>query len=139
MGSLAATDRRRYVLKKKILKYIKTNLGIGPSAGEKLWKKRFIKFLSHIIPKANPDFEHLYQNVRMWWLEIEAKNIPQRELGFDEKGNVIVAAPISNNYGFWTDGGGQIESENMTLISRDEFVKAWDSFESEHYNQGVGT
>jgi len=110
------------------MKYIKTTLGVGPWDEISSWKKNIINILGHIIPKANPDFNHQYTNVRLWWLELDSNNIPQRELGFNENNQIIVVAPILNNYGFWTDGSESIEGEKFSLVSKDEFEQAWDSF-----------
>ena len=92
-----------------------------------------------VLPKANPDFEHLYDDVRDWWLEIDENNIPKRELGFDQSGKVIVASPLHNNYGFWTDSGERIGDENYTLISHNDFAKAWGNFESEYLKRKSNT
>ncbi|MFX5693339.1 hypothetical protein ABTE17_21910, partial [Acinetobacter baumannii] len=63
------------------------------------------RILSAIIPKANPDFEHLYPKVKRWLLEVEIPaRLPKREIGLDKDGNVLASAPIGRNYGFWVDG-----------------------------------
>ena len=73
------------------------------------FEKIFSSFLSFIIPKANPDFDHLINNVHMWYLEYDDLNkYTCREIGIDNNSRVIVKAPFLNNYGYWTDN-------NMTL------------------------
>ena len=58
-------------------------------------KEIAIKFLFLLIPKANPDFEHLLDNVDYWKIEFNVEeNATWRELGFDENGNSIVAMPF---------------------------------------------
>jgi hypothetical protein len=81
-----------------------------------------------IFPMANPDFDHLYRDVRLWWLEIDAEQLPTRELGFDAQGELIVAAPIGPNYGFWTDSGEPIESGDYQEIEATDFEKVWEEF-----------
>jgi len=60
--------------------------------------------LSHairaLIPAANPDLESKFANVRLWWVEINERGVPQREIGFDLAGRAIVPAPDDRNTGF---------------------------------------
>ena len=60
-----------YVPKEYILKYIKTTLATGAFPKISWWKKGIMKFLLFIFPIANPDFEHLYESVNLWWLELD--------------------------------------------------------------------
>lgn len=68
------------------------------------------KILTTIIPKANPDFDDKIQNVRQWILEVdEDEGTPEREIGLDDKGNVMMIMPWKDNYGFWTDSSVQVD------------------------------
>ena len=80
------------------------------------WKDRplpwWCRLLKRIIPAANPDFEQSYPEARIWWVELDDKQVPSREIGFDAEGKPIVLAPFGRNYGFmvdtstpWTDAG----------------------------------
>jgi hypothetical protein len=93
----------------------------------------FIKLISAIIPKANPDFEQLIEKVDIWKIEFNLKeNYTEKEIGFDNNGGSIVAMPIGNNYGFWTDNNltlDDYEHFNPIEISGDEFEKDWNEFE----------
>ena len=73
------------------------------------FEKILSSILSFIIPKANPDFDHLINNVHQWYLEYDDLNKDTcREIGIDKNNRIIVKAPYLNNYGYWTDN-------NMTL------------------------
>lgn len=58
---------------------------------------------STILPRANPDMEHLISQARVWWLEIEDSGEPAREIGFSETGEPIVIGPIGRNFGYLVD------------------------------------
>ena len=113
------------------MKYVVTKLCTDPTTKLNWWEKGIIKFLSLIIPKANPDFDHLYTHVRLWWLELDENNMPQREIGFNENNVTIVGAPISNNYGFFTDSNESIESRDFKEMDSEQFINAWEQFSSE--------
>lgn len=91
------------------------------------------KVVSTIIPKANPDFEHLIEKVDYWKIEYNTKeNATWREIGFDKNGNSILAMPFGNNYGFWVDNQltlDDYQSFNPTLINADDFENDWIDFE----------
>ena len=90
------------------------------------------KILSVIIPKANPDFENAISNVNYWYIEFNKEdNSTCRELGFNENKLSIVAMPIGNNYGYWTDNQLILEDyENFvtTSITAEEFEEEWNEF-----------
>jgi hypothetical protein len=69
------------------------------------WRAKLIKSVLWFIPHANPDFERRYPEVRMWYVEVNEKGAPQRELGVSASGEPIVAGPWGRNIGFWTDSG----------------------------------
>ena len=87
--------------------------------------------LSFILPKANPDFDHLYEKVHLWYLEYDDLNkYTCREIGIDDNNTVIVKAPYKNNFGYWTDNDMTLESYashfNIEYIDKDEFDSIWD-------------
>jgi hypothetical protein len=64
-------------------------------------KKAIIGILGTIIPKANPDFENKIELVETWIVELDNETgIPEREIGMDKKGRIIVKMPFKNNYGY---------------------------------------
>jgi hypothetical protein len=90
----------------------------------------FGKALKAIIPKANPDFDNLIvQKVECWKVEFDLENNEtSREIGLDSDGNPIVAMPLGNNYGLWTDNNLTLEdyeSFNPTRITAGNFEKDW--------------
>jgi hypothetical protein len=91
-----------------------------------------IGLLKRSLPLANPDFEGLYQRVSNWWVEIDAAGVPQRELGFDAAGKTIVAGPIGQNMGFWTDSRMVFDASEYKVIPNDEFESAWSTYEASH-------
>lgn len=89
----------------------------------------FIGFLQKIIPAANPDFEHLYDRVTVWHVEIDATSgAPQREVGLDATGQVLAIAPWGNNYGFIVDSTGNFEPGEYQQIPAEQFDQEWNSF-----------
>jgi len=70
----------------------------------------------------------MYKNVRRWWVDIDAAGVPQRELVFDAAGKTIVAGPIGQNMGFWTDSNMVFDAAAYKVLSNDEFESAWSAF-----------
>src|SRR5690606_18438876 len=105
-----------------------------PSKGlKKVIESTVVKIISTIIPKANPDFEHLLHKVDYWEIEYNKKeNTTWREIGFDKFGNPIAIMPFGDNYGFWTDNQLTLDDyqdfEPIT-ITADEFEKNCTAFE----------
>ena len=111
------------------MKYIviETNLGeVNYSKAQKV----FVKLLSYIIPKSNPDFEEKIDLVRNWYLEFEEEESePTREIGLDADGKVIAKMPYEDNYGYWTDNNLNyfdfIERFKYSIIDKDQFEIEW--------------
>jgi hypothetical protein len=78
-----------------------------------------------MIPLANPDFDRSYALVRKWWIEVDETGTPQRELGFDAHGRVIVAGPLADNFGFWTDSTMTFNPAEYKVAPGEEFESAW--------------
>lgn len=92
------------------------------------------KLLQKIIPAANPDLEHLYEETITWWLEVDENGEPQREIGFNKENEPIVLGPIGENYGLLVDTGkawDNWEYEKPELKNEFEFIwnKIWKDFE----------
>ncbi len=97
-------------------------------------KKAIIGILSSIIPKGNPDFEDKIDLVETWVVELENETgIPEREIGMDKNGRIIVKMPFKNNYGYWTDNNlllPDFKKHFETIeISQDSFENYWCLFE----------
>lgn len=86
-----------------------------------------LKVISAIIPMANPDFEKLYPEVRVWLLEVALpEGLPQREVGLNKSRDPIVAGPIGNNYGFWVDGPEPVKWEDYPKVEPLLFKESWE-------------
>ncbi|HEX4909945.1 MAG TPA: hypothetical protein VFV64_04210 [Permianibacter sp.] len=79
-----------------------------------------------IIPAANPDFEYLYEDVSVWWLELDENGIPVREIGFNLSGQPIVAAPLGENFGVFTDSA--VPCNGFNLLNESQFNEQWRYF-----------
>jgi len=98
------------------------------------FKKAIVSILTSIIPKANPDFDDKIDKVRYWLLECDSgSGIPEREIGIDDQGRVILKMPYRNNYGYWTDNNLTLNDFKTTFatseISRESFDKEWELFD----------
>ena len=105
---------------------IETKMGTNiPAAAHRGLVERVIR---KVLPLANPDFEDLYCNVRKWWIEVDDEGTPQRELGFDTDEQPIVAGPIGENFGFWTDSSMKFRPAEHRVVSSKEFAATWAQF-----------
>lgn len=115
--------------------YIKIELDEG-NKPQKLnfWHKILEKFLSTIIPKANPDFENQIQNTNIWLIEFDENGIPEREIGLDKDEKGVIIMPWKDNYGYWTDNNLNLENVkngfNYSEIEEAYFKNEWNLFDS---------
>jgi len=91
--------------------------------------------LTRIIPKANPDFEDKINEVDYWLVEYNSETgFPEREIGLDIEGQVLLKMPHKNNYGYWTDNNLLLndfkEHFNVSEISKEKFEESWDFFDT---------
>ena len=97
-------------------------------------KKVLVGILTTIIPKANPDFEDKIDEVEYWVVECDNESgIPQREIGLDKEGRVILKMPYERNYGYWTDNNLLLndfkEHFATSEISKEIFEWKWEMFD----------
>ena len=104
----------------------------GPPSVSEVARFCVAVLLKLFIPAANPDFGRVYDNVRRWWVDIDAAGVSQRELGFNASGETIVAGPIGQNMGFWTDSNMVFDAAEYKVLSNDEFESAWSAFVASH-------
>ena len=111
------------------MRYLEIKVGPWSKEPSPFWYRVLQKF----IPAANPDLEKYYDETQVWWLEITDNGEPQREIGFDAKGNPIVLGPIGNNYGFlidssidWSDSNE--DSEEAVKNFDKQWAIVWDKF-----------
>jgi hypothetical protein len=113
--------------------YVKfEDLGFGKDWTTK--QKVIIKVLSAFLPLANPDFEGQFVNVKEWYLEFVSEfSTPNREIGLDKLGNIIVVGPYGRNMGFWTDSIMKLEDlkkiAQVQFITQQDFDDLWNNWE----------
>ncbi|MEP6262818.1 MAG: hypothetical protein ABJ092_14675 [Gillisia sp.] len=99
---------------------------------KRTFKSAIIGILSSIIPKANPDFDAKIDLVENWLVELDLETgIPEREIGLNKNGQVIVKMPFKKNYGYWTDNNLILKDFKKHFktseISNSDFEKYWKS------------
>ena len=104
------------------------------STNQSFWEKFWTSCL-FFIPKANPDFEKVYDDVLIWFIEYDTENnYTNREVGTNKDGVVICKGPYGKNLGFWTDEDltlSDYESHfSISYIEQEEFESRW--------NQSIG-
>lgn len=119
--------------------YVKIDTGPWDSDADSWW----IRLLKRILPAANPDLEdQLYPKTTFWWIELDDRRVPQREIGFDESSNPIVLGPVGRNYGFAVDQSAPLQ-EPLQLCSEAEerFQATWDHLwpQFEHLEKGANS
>ena len=99
-----------------------------------LFDRAVVFFLNKIcrIPRANPDFDEIYNQVNTWCIEYDEKNdYTNREVGLDKNGGVIVKAPYKINLGFWVDNDLTLKDYadrfHVRYIDNETFEKLWES------------
>jgi hypothetical protein len=97
----------------------------SPAAPVPAWSK----ILKLVVPTANPDFDELIKEVHHWWIEVNDEGQPQREIGFREQGEAIMAMPLGDNDGFWTDSQMTFDSKKCEAVGEAEFEGRWSEVE----------
>jgi hypothetical protein len=93
-------------------------------------QKIILRLVALIIPKANPDFEDTIDKVKFWLVECNATTgVPEREIGLDDHGKVIMKTPDDDNFGYWTDSNMVLETFkehfSVTEINKSIFEAQW--------------
>lgn len=115
------------------MKHYKFNYQISFSKEKKYSLENILgKFLSLLIPKANPDFENNLSLISLWYIEFDdVHNFTNREIGFDKDNNILEVAPYKKNLGIWTDSNLTLQDFNkwnIEEISSEIFEDAWKKF-----------
>lgn len=97
-------------------------------------KKALVGIFTKVIPKANPDFDDKIDEVQYWLVECNNETgIPEREIGLDKEGRVILKMPFQDNYGYWTDNNLLLNDfkEHFVVceISKESFENSWELFD----------
>lgn len=99
---------------------------------ENLFQKGVRFLLELVFPKANPDFDERIDSVSEWVLEFkDVHSVPQREIGLDSSGNVILKMPYRDNLGYWVDNNMNYADFqrlfNFSEVSEEYFENKWSS------------
>ena len=95
------------------------------------WRVRLFKAIYVFVPRANPDNELLYPEVRSWALEIDGDGWPQREIGLDAVGAPLFRAPDRRNTGFWPDmAAKQFHVDELQQMSEGQFNDLWSALQT---------
>ncbi|QKG52535.1 hypothetical protein [Hymenobacter sp. BRD67] len=101
----------------------------------KKWlKKALLSIITIILPMANPDFNDEIDDVVYWLVECDDETgIPEREIGLNKEGQVILKMPCGDNIGYWTDNNLLLKDfrEHFVVfeISKEFFECNWESFD----------
>lgn len=73
--------------------------------------------------------DRLIISLEYWWLELDEKNAPIRELGFAKDHTVQIAAPIEDDAGMWCSQEIEFESTaDFEIIEAQDFDAKWEAF-----------
>jgi hypothetical protein len=105
------------------------------SAFKRSIKNFGINVLTKVFPVANPDFEEKIDDVKYWLVECDkTSGIPEREIGLDKSGQVIMKMPFENNVGYWTDNNMLLwqfkERFEVSEVTKETFEQQWSSFDN---------
>ena len=106
------------------MQYLRTTLATDWKL-EKTLSLRVIEKILWFIPKANPDYENKLHLVKEWVIEFDESGLPDREIGLDLNGNLVLSGPNSNNYGFWLDSNMLFKDFQGTNCSAEFFDQTW--------------
>jgi hypothetical protein len=88
-------------------------------------KARLLRVALWFIPRANPDFECLFPQVRKWLVETDESGRAHREVAVGAEGTPRFAAPDERNLGFWTDSDQTFSRSELAPLSALEFEQLW--------------
>jgi hypothetical protein len=100
------------------------------------YRKRgpIMRFFSRWLLAGNPAFEHLYEQVTYWHLEIDEElgGEPIREIGFGAQGQAIAVAPWNGEDGFIVNSSANFDPDACKQITADQFEQEWSRFHATH-------
>lgn len=101
-----------------------TTLGTGWEPPD--WRIKLLGAVLFFLPRANPDYDRLFPQVRRWCLELDDNGVVTREIALDSAGSPIFRIPDgTKNRGFWMDEDRQFSREELELVSKEEFERLW--------------
>ena len=105
------------------------------SIAKSMLKKTIIGIASLVIPKANPDFDKLIDEVEDWLVEYDnEEDFVNREIGLNKIGKAIMIMPWKKNYGYWIDNDLKLNDFSTqfttSIIDKQIFENYWTEFEN---------
>jgi hypothetical protein len=83
-----------------------------------------LRIAATLLPQNDPDFDLKSGPVAYWWLELDGIE-GRREIGFDDRGDIVRFAPIGANRGVFVGEELAPHHLNESLTSQ-EFEQAWE-------------
>jgi hypothetical protein len=77
------------------------------------------------LENGNPGYRNKLHLVRSWLIEFDENGLPRREIGLGASGNVVLAGPSEEDYGFWLDTNMTFPDFSGEPVSQDDFDQAW--------------
>jgi hypothetical protein len=87
------------------------------------WAVKALRALLWFVPRAAPDQEPLYPQVRKWLIEVDESGNVAREIALGENDTPLFAAPNAKNRGFWSDH--VISKDELAPIEAGHFEQLW--------------
>ncbi len=104
--------------------FLQTTLGTDFEENKSLSDK-LVRRLLFFIPEANPGYEGNMHLVKKWVIEFDQEGSPNREVGLNEEGNIVLAGPSERDYGFWIDTNMKFADFTGEVVSKSEFEAIW--------------
>ena len=87
--------------------------------------ERVTKLMLFFIPQANPGYESKMHLIKEWLIEFDDDGHPDREMGLDINGRVVIAGPSDTDYGFWLDTNMKAEDFDGETVPQETFEALW--------------
>jgi hypothetical protein len=96
------------------------------------------RLLSAVLPTASAETDRVLPSVRLWWVEVNDAGAPQREVAFGEGDQVLIASPLGETLGFWTDSSMTFKPDEYPSVSQEAFDAHFARFESAWWERQSG-
>jgi hypothetical protein len=99
--------------------FLRTHLATDFAAQSTWWERLTA------VDTANPSYRGKYRLISSWLIEFDEDGTPDREIGLDARGAVVVAGPSASDYGFWLDTNMRYEDFVGEPITEEYFEAMW--------------
>ncbi len=90
-------------------------------------KKGFLgKILNYFF--SNQKFDKISDKIVYWWIQLDEKNNPIKEIAFDKFDESLWIAPINDERGIYTDSFITFENRKNDIEIEKKFKIVWDKF-----------